>query len=114
MTQTERQHWLFVGGYGTTIETFGFDEVTGQLSSAALTEGVPEAPTFLALDPRRQVLFAVTELGGADSAQPGRAVSYAIDRATGTLTKLSDVWAGGSNAVFVALSRCGKYLLTAS
>lgn len=114
MSQTQRRHWLFVGGYGTTIETFGFDEASGQLTSAELTDGVPEAPTFLAIDERRQVLFAVTELGGADAAQPGRAVSYAIDGATGKLTKLSDVWAGGRNAVFVALSRSGNHLLTAS
>jgi 6-phosphogluconolactonase len=113
MTQTMR-HWLFVGGYGTAIETFGFDPSSGQLAPAAFTDGVPEAPTFLALDARRRLLFAVTELGGADSAQPGRAVSYSIDVASGKLTKLSDVWAGGSNAVHVALSRCGNYLLTAS
>ena len=109
-----QKHWLFVGGYGTTIETFGFDPATGALTSVALTEGVAEAPTFLALDARRQLLFAVSEKGGADAAEPGRALSFKVDAATGHLTKLSEVWAGGSNTVSVALSNSGKYLLTTS
>jgi 6-phosphogluconolactonase len=109
-----QKHWVFVGGYGTAIETFAFEPATGALTTTALTEGVAEAPTFLALDADRALLFAVSEKGGADSAEPGRALSFRVDPMTGKLTKLSDVWAGGSNAVFVALSNSGKYLLTAS
>jgi 6-phosphogluconolactonase len=114
LNQSARKHWVFVGGYGTTIETFAFEPASGTLTSAALTEGVAEAPTFLALDERRGLLFAVSEKGGADAAEPGRALSFKVDADTGRLTQLSDVWAGGSNAVFVALSGSGKYLLTAS
>lgn len=111
MTQ---QHWVFVGGYGTNIETFAFEPASGALTSVALTENVPEAPTFLALDPARQLLFAVSEKGGADAAQPGRALCFSIDAASGRLSKLSDVWAGGSNTVAVSISHSGRYLLTAS
>jgi len=46
MTQTK--HWVFVGGYAPTIETFAFDPKSGTLTSTGLTEGVAEAPTFLA------------------------------------------------------------------
>ncbi len=109
-----QKQWVFVGGYGTTIETFEFDRATGALTSVALTEGVAEAPTFLALDERRKLLFAVSEKGGADAAEPGRALSFSVDAATGRLTKLSEVWAGGSNTVSVALSNSGKHLLTTS
>jgi 6-phosphogluconolactonase len=109
-----QKQWVFVGGYGTTIETFSFDPANGTLTSVTLTEDVAEAPTFLALDERRKLLFAVSEKGGADAAEPGRALSFSVDAATGRLTKLSEVWAGGSNTVTVTLSNSGKYLLTTS
>jgi 6-phosphogluconolactonase (cycloisomerase 2 family) len=113
MQNDARNSWLFVGGYGTAIETFRFDP-QGGLSSVALTQGVPESPTFLALDAQRQLLFAISEKAGADAPQPGRAVSFRVDAATGALTKLNEVWSGGGNTVSVALSRSGKHLLTAS
>lgn len=111
---TRSKHWLFVGGYGTIIERFAFDPATGALTSAGITENVPEAPTFLALDESRRLLFAVSEKGGANSPEPGRAISYRVDAATGELEKLSEVWSGGSNSVTVTLSHSGKYLLTTS
>jgi 6-phosphogluconolactonase len=103
-----------VGGYGTTLETFSFDEGSGTLTSVALTEGVAESPTFLALDEKRQVLFAISEKAGADKPEPGRASSYRIDPRSGTLSKINDVWSGGGNTVSVQLTRSGKSLLTAS
>jgi 6-phosphogluconolactonase len=112
--ENTRKHWLFVGGYGTTIETFAFDESKGELSSVALTESVAESPTFLALDEARQVLFAISEKAGADKPEPGRATSYRIDPASGALSKLNDVWSGGGNTVSVQLTRSGRGLLTAS
>src|SRR5262245_12513654 len=108
------RYWVFVGGYGNSIETFDFDAVSGALTPAALFEGAPESPTFLALDEARQVLFAISEKAGADATEPGRASSFRVDPASGTLTRLSEVWSGGGNTVSVSLSRSGKSLLTAS
>jgi 6-phosphogluconolactonase (cycloisomerase 2 family) len=113
MQQTHRNYWLFVGGYGTEIETFRFDPQTG-LGSATLTREVPESPTFLAVDGQRKLLFAISEKAGADAPEPGRATSFRVDAATGGLSKLSDVWSGGGNTVSVALTRSGRHLLTAS
>jgi 6-phosphogluconolactonase len=113
MQKDSRSSWLFVGGYGTAIETFRVDP-QGGLSSVALTEGVPESPTFLALDAQRRLLFAISEKAGADAPEPGRATSFRIDAASGHLSRLNDVWSGGGNTVSVALSRSGKHLLTAS
>lgn len=114
MAASTRKHWLFVGGYGTTLETFSFDEGSGTLTSVALTEGVAESPTFLALDETRQVLFAISEKAGADKPEPGRATSYRVDPRSGALSKINDVWSGGGNTVSVQLTRSGKSLLTAS
>lgn len=114
MTRAEPKHWVFVGGYGTTLETFAFEPISGALISTALTEGVAESPTFLALDARRMLLFAVSEKGGADSPEPGRVTSFRVDAATGKLERVNEVWAGGSNSVTVTLSHSGKYLLTTS
>ena len=114
MLEKSQKSWVFVGGYGSSIETFSFDPEAGALTSVALTEGVPESPTFLALDSERKLLFAISEKAGADKPEPGRATSYRVDAATGALTKLSEVWSGGGNTVSVAVSRSGKTLLTAS
>jgi 6-phosphogluconolactonase len=112
--QNARQYWVFVGGYGSTIETFSFDTASGALTSVGLTDGVAESPTFLAFDEQRAVLYAISEKAGADSPEPGRAMAYAVDRATGKLTRINEVWSGGGNTVSVTLSRSGKSLLTAS
>ncbi len=114
MAEQTRKQWVFVGGYGTTIETFAFDPTSGALTSVALTDGVPESPTFLELDAQRNLLFAISEKAGADSPEPGRATAYSVDRETGKLTRLNDVWSGGGNTVSVVTSRSGKHLLTAS
>lgn len=114
MNQENSSDWLFVGGYGATIEAFRFDASSGTLQPAALTEAVPESPTFLTLDARRKVLFAISEKAGPDAPEPGRATSYRVDASTGSLTKLSEVSSGGGNTVSVQLSRSGKFLLTAS
>ena len=114
MLEKTQNHWLFVGGYGTAIETFRFEPATGALTSVALTEGVAESPTFLVLDEKRKLLFAISEKAGADAPEPGRATSFSVDAASGKLTKLSEVWSGGGNTVSVVPSRTGKTLLTAS
>jgi 6-phosphogluconolactonase len=114
MLANMQKQWLFVGGYGETIETFSFEPVTGALSSVALTSGVPASPTFLALDEERKLLFAISEKAGADTPEPGRATAFSVDAASGKLTKLNEVWSGGGNTVSVVPSRSGKTLLTAS
>jgi 6-phosphogluconolactonase len=114
MLETTQEQWVFVGGYGQAIETFRFSPATGVLTSVALTEGVPESPTFLFLDAERRLLFAISEKAGADSPEPGRATSFSVDAASGKLTKLSEVWSGGGNTVSVVPTRSGKHLLTAS
>lgn len=112
MQASPRSSWLFVGGYGPAIETFRFDPQTG-LSPAGMTQGVPESPTFLALDAPRRLLFAISEAAGADAPRPGRATSFRIEP-SGALSRLNDVWSGGGNTVSVAVSRSGRHLLTAS
>lgn len=107
-----QRNLLFVGGYGTAIETFRFDPLTG-LSSVGMTQGVPESPTFLALDAQRRLLFAISEAAGADAPRPGRATSFRVEP-SGALSRLNDVWSGGGNTVSVAVTRSGKHLLTAS
>lgn len=114
MLEKTQKHWVFVGGYGTTIETFSFDPVSGALAAVALTEGVAESPTFLVLDEPRKLLFAISEKAGADAPEPGRATSFRVDAALGKLTELNQVWSGGGNTVSVVPSRSGKTLLTAS
>lgn len=113
--QNARKYWVFVGGYGSTIETFSFDTgAASPLTSVALTDGVAESPTFLAFDEPRKVLYAISEKAGADSPEPGRATAFSVDMASGKLTRINDVWSGGGNTVSVTLSRSGKSLLTAS
>jgi len=113
MRNTTR-HWLYVGGYGTNIEAFQFHPDSGSLTPTGLTEGVPDSPTFITVDQSTKRLFAISEKGGPDTPQPGRATAFDIDAASGRLSLINEVGAGGSNAVFVAVSRSGRHILTAS
>lgn len=76
-------------------EMFGawFDETTGDLTPLGSVADVYRA-TWLTADPDRDVLYSVSEAGN-DGKSNGRVLSFKVDRATGKLTQLSNVDAGG-------------------
>lgn len=88
--------WVaYVGGYGPSIGWYGVDGTTGAL---AMRGSIPAtAASFLAWDAASTHLYAVDETNS-------RVVAFAIDPATGALTRLNDQSSGGSGPAHVTVA----------
>ncbi len=86
---------------------------TGRLSPAELAATTSD-PSFLALHPSGQFLYAIDE--GSDPIKtPGRGVkAYAVDPRTGGLTFLNEQSAGGAGPCHLEVDRTGRTLLVAN
>jgi len=71
-------------------------------------------PSFLELDPRRRLLFAVNEVGQFEGKPTGAVSAFAIDPAKGTLTFINQQPSMGSAPCHLALDRSGRHLLVAN
>jgi 6-phosphogluconolactonase len=96
--------FVYVGGYAGTISVYALDPQTGKLTAkTATTYG--SGPSFLAIDPSHQHLYAVDE-------DNSKVAAFTIDQKAGTLTHIgTDVGSGGSGPAFLSVDRSGKYVL---
>jgi 6-phosphogluconolactonase len=106
--------FVYVGAYtepplgsADGIAVFRFDADTGALHPV---QTVPEVvnPSWLTLDAREQILFAVNE------EDEGRVSAFARDAATGMLRPLNDQRSHGAAPCYVSLDPSGRYLLVAN
>ncbi|TCM16579.1 6-phosphogluconolactonase [Novosphingobium sp. PhB165] len=88
---------VYFGTHGSEPgkELFGawFDPRSGMLTPLGEVAQV-YLPTWLTVMPGKPVLFSVSEAGN-DGKSEGRLFSFSVDRATGKLTPINDVSAGG-------------------
>ena len=99
--------FVYVGGYRPEILIFRLDMTSGKLTPVGSADGGRE-PSYLAWDPARKYLFAVNEV------DEGRVVSFAIDPATGALTRLNDQSSAGFGPAHLSVDRQGRFLLVAN
>ncbi len=71
-------------------------------------------PSFLEIDPRRKLLFAVNEITNFEGKSAGAVSSFAIDPATGKLNLLSQRSSMGPGPCHVVLDKTGKYVFVAN
>src|SRR5215210_3399 len=106
--------FVYVGAYTESplgsadgIAVFRFDADTGELHPVQTVAGVVN-PSWLTLDGREQILFAVNE------EDEGRISAFARDAATGTLRPLNDQSTHGAAPCYVSLDLSGRYVLVAN
>src|SRR5262245_27636077 len=87
-------HLAYIGTYTNEkskgIYAFWFDSKTGKMTPIGLA-GEISNPSFLAVHPNRQFLYAVSEINTYDGQKSGSVSAFRIDRNTGTLTLLNTV-----------------------
>jgi 6-phosphogluconolactonase len=99
---------VFVSGYGPEIISYSLD-ASGKLTEVARAPGGSN-PSFLAWSPDHKNLYAVNEGSGS-----GKVLSFAIDAASGKLTKTGEGSMGeAGSACFVSVHSSGKWVFTAS
>ena len=108
---------VYIGTYTGTksqgIYAARFDSQTGALTAPEL---VAEAvnPTFLAVHPNRRFLYAVQEVATATGKSSPAVTAYAIEAATGRLTRLNTQSSGGAGPCHLVVDRAGQNVLVAN
>jgi 6-phosphogluconolactonase len=99
---------LYVGTYTEHIHLVRMDRRAGELTLVG-SANAGARPSFLAIHPNRRVLYAVNE-----REQDGGVSAFAIDRATGALTKLNEQPSQGGAPCYVSVDRTGRAALVAN
>lgn len=92
MASGQEQLFVFVGAYAGDedqgIKVYTLNEENGSLTLRHAYDGLRN-PTFLNVDASRGRLYAIADMTNESGKKVGQAVSFAIDKATGTLTELN-------------------------
>src|ERR1044072_1481332 len=116
--QDAKELFAFFGTYTNNgkskgIYCYKLDLASGKLTNVGVTEGIKN-PSFLAIHPSGNYLYAVSEVSDADG-KPGGAVSaFSLDRKTGKLTGLNHQSSEGPCPCFVAVDKTGHTALVAN
>src|SRR5258706_2244215 len=113
----ETQMHVYIGTYtgekSKGIYVSRFDPNTGQMSAPELAAET-KSPSFLALHPKRQFLYAVGEVSSVDGKPTGSVSAFSMDGRTGKLTLLNHQSSAGSGPCHLAVDPTGKCLLVAN
>src|SRR5882762_1439573 len=108
---------VYVGTYTTGksegIYLFRLNLSSGELRHVATTRGVVN-PSFLALAPSRQYLYAVNEVGEFAGKKSGAVSAFAVDQRTGELRLLNQQPSLGSDPCYVDVDAGGRFVLIAN
>ena len=108
---------MYVGTYtketSAGIYAFRFEPSTGRAEALGLAAEVRE-PSFLALHPNGDYIYAVSETDDFDSAGSGSVISFAIDSESAQLTKLNVVSSGGGWPCHLSIDSSGRMLIVAN
>ena len=108
---------VYVGTYtrreSEGIYVYRMDGATGELEYRSKAVGM-ENPSFLAIDPGRRSLYAVSEIAEFEGEATGIVAAYSISRGTGELSLLNWQRTGGTIPCHVQVDATGGYLLLAN
>lgn len=111
------QEIFYVGTYnGSTskgIYVFEFDPKSGTITNRGVA-GEERNPSFLAVAPNKQFLYAASEIGMFEEKKTGAVSAFQIDPKTKTLTLLNKQPSGGGGACHVSTDPAGKFVFVAN
>ncbi|WP_437586750.1 lactonase family protein [Sorangium sp. So ce1000] len=111
--QAERSFVVYVGGH-QGLFVFRLDDADGALSAVQGPLDAEMNPTFLAVDPARQRLFAVNELNEVDGEISGAVSAFRIDPQDGTLAFVNRASSRGVGPAHLSMDRSGRFVLVAN
>ena len=112
------QHTIFyVGTYTRTtsegIYVSRMDNAAGAVEQLSVIGGI-DNPAFVALDPRGERLYAVSEIDEFEGEASGAVYAYAISPGSGALTFLNRQPTGGPGPCHLTVDATGRYVVVAN
>jgi 6-phosphogluconolactonase len=115
--QASREMFVYVGTYTTGksegIYLYRLNPATGALARVGAAGGVKN-PSFIALDPRRRFLYAVSEVGEFNGQKTGAVAAFSINQKTGALALINQQPSRGTGPCYVTTDRGGRNVLVAN
>jgi 6-phosphogluconolactonase len=109
--------FLYVGTYtgkdSKGIYAYRFNPASGDLHSLGVVAETAN-PSFLAIDSRHRVLYAVNEVQQYQGARAGAVSAFAVDAASGKLSLLNQVSSRGADPCYLSFDKTGQYVLVAN
>ncbi|WP_222708670.1 lactonase family protein [Paenibacillus sp. N3.4] len=116
----EEHNWqyFYVGSYTDEqhpdgIGLYKLDPVSGSIKQIASYSDLPHA-SFLALNEKRTILYAVSEAETFQGELGGSAAAYQIEPETGKLSKLNEQPTHGSAPCYISLEEIGNHVYVAN
>lgn len=103
----------YTGNASKGIYVSELNPATGALAPAELAAEVKN-PSFLAIHPNRQYLYAVSEVADSNGKPTGAVSAFAIDAKSGKLTLLNQQSSQGAGPCHLVVDRMGKNVLVAN
>ena len=114
---SDSQHVMYVGTYtretSAGIYAYRFDSESGSADEIGLVAEMRE-PSFLALHPTGQFLYAVSETDDFDEHGSGSVVAFRVSADSGALTKLNEVSSRGGWPCHLNIDASGRMLIVAN
>ncbi len=101
------------GNSSKGIYAYRFDAATGQGTPLGLAAETTN-PSFVALSPGGQFLYAVNEMENYQGTNSGGVSAFSVDRPTGRLTLLNEVRSRGIDPCYIIVDKSGKFVLVAN
>jgi 6-phosphogluconolactonase len=109
--------FVYIGTYTDSgsegIYVCKFDPATGRLTPPELAVKTSD-PSFLAVAPGGQFLYAVNELDQFNGQAAGAVSAFSIDASTGKLKLLNQVSSRGAGPAHIILDRTGRFVFVAN
>jgi 6-phosphogluconolactonase len=109
-------NYAYVGTYtpnGGGIYLFRVDPVSAALTQLQVIDDIRN-PTWLAINPAQNRLYAVSEIDNFQGTHNGAVVSYAIDSDSLQLKRLGAVNSGGTTPAHASVHPSGKFVFVAN
>lgn len=103
----------YTGGQSRGIYRFELDPETGKPGAPALAAEATN-PSYLAIDPTRRFLYAVSEVDSSAGKKGGAVAAFAVDPRTGSLSPLNAQPTVGAGPCHLVVDGAGKNVLAAN
>ncbi|MGZ8921109.1 MAG: lactonase family protein [Limisphaerales bacterium] len=104
----------YTGGPSKGIYAYEFDTTSGALKQIGLAAEIA-SPSFLAIHPNNQFLYAVNELDNYGGQKHGAITGFKIDPSNpAKLTKINEATSRGAHPCHIVVDKAGKHVLVAN